>query len=343
MATMDIFTSDAFRTVQLTSAFEKLPYIPTTLGSMGIFDPVPSRTRHIAIEKRDGFLTLIPTTPIGAPITQLSNDKRDIRDFRTVRVAKGFTIYAEELNGIRAFGSESELMQVQAEVMRRANRVMNDKALTDENMRLGALQGILYDADGTTVIRNWFTEWGITASATVNWALDVSTTEVRTMCQTVIRAMRRAGKGAFIQGTTEVHALVGDDFYDALISHASVKTTFQNWNAATELRKDISFDTFYFGGIFFHNYRGTDDNSTLAIPVGRAIFFPVKAPEVFQVAYGPAEFEPWVNTLGQEMYALTIPDRDRNAHVTMEMYSYPLYICTRPEMLQFAKWKSTVA
>ena len=34
---------------------------------------------------------------------------------------------------------------------------------------------------------------------------------------------------------------------------------------------------------------------------------------------------------------MTIPDRDRNASVRIELYSYPLFICTRPEMLQRAK------
>ncbi|MDZ3838713.1 MAG: major capsid protein [Rhodospirillales bacterium] len=40
---------------------------------------------------------------------------------------------------------------------------------------------------------------------------------------------------------------------------------------------------------------------------------------------------------GLDLYAMTIPDRERNAWVKVEVYSYPLFICTRPEMLQRAK------
>jgi len=45
----------------------------------------------------------------------------------------------------------------------------------------------------------------------------------------------------------------------------------------------------------------------------------------------------FVNTLGQPFYALQVPDLSRNAFVDVEVYSYPLPICTRPEMLQSAK------
>lgn len=339
MASMDIFTQSAFNTVSLTAAFQKIPYQPSLLGELGLFEPTPSRTRHIAIERRNGFLSLVPTSPIGGPVAQLNDDKRDIRDFRTVRLAKGFTIYAEELNGIRQFGSETELMQVQEEVARRAGRVKNDMELTEENMRLGALRGIVYDADGS-VIRNWYAEWGISAPAVINFALDVMTTDVRVQCMAVIRIMARASQGAYTNASS-VHALVGDQFYDALIGHPSVKQTYQNWSAALDLRQDVAFQAFSFGGITFHNYRGTDDQTTVTVPSADAFFFPVDAPGVFQVARGPAEFEPWVNTLGQESYALTIPDRDRQAWTKFEQYTYPLHICTRPEMLLTGKRAAT--
>lgn len=337
MAGMDIFTQSAFNTVQLTSAFERIPYQPQLLDELGVFEPAPVRTRHISIEKRDGFLSLIPTTPVGAPITELVNDKRDIRDFRTVRLAKGFTVYAEELNGIRQFGTETELMQVQAEVARRSQRVKNDFQLTFENMRLGALQGLLVDADGT-VIKNWFSEWGIAAPTPVSFKLDVSTTDVATVCKNLVRNMARASKGA-ITPATKIHALVGDTFFDMLIAHSSVKQFYMNWQAASSLRDSASqvFESFEFGGIVWHNYRGTDDNSTVAIPTGRAAFFPVGAQETFKVAYGPAEFEPWINTNGQEFFELTIPDIQRGAWQKFEVYSYPLHICQRPEVLQAGK------
>ncbi len=332
---MDIFNDDAFSMVQLTQAIELTDYLPQTLGGMNIFEPDPVRTLSVAIEKRENVLALIQTSERGAPPEELDRSLRDIRDFRTVRIAKRDTINADEIQSIRAFGSETEFQGVQSEVATRLSRLRNDMELTHENMRLTAVQGILTDADGGT-IKNWFTEWGITQATEIDFALGTAATLVRGKCQQVIRNMRRAAKGAWTPAT-QVHALCSDEFFDALIDHALVRDTFLSWAAATELRSNQAFETFPYGGIFFHNYRGTDDNSTVSIATDKAKFFPVNAPGVFKVAYSPAETFDFVNTPGLPVYAMTIPDRDRNAFVAVEEYSYPLHICTRPEMLQRAK------
>ena len=93
-----------------------------------------------------------------------------------------------------------------------------------------------------------------------------------------------------------------------------------------------------FGGIKFMHYDGTDDNTTVKVPTGTAKFFPVDtAGDFYQAVLTPGEFFPTINQPGQPLYALTIPDRDREAFVQMEVYSYPLFICTRPAALGRAR------
>lgn len=99
----------------------------------------------------------------------------------------------------------------------------------------------------------------------------------------------------------------------------------------------MGFKSFPFGGLAFRNFQGTDDTTTIAIAPDKAKCFPVGARGVFQTAWSPAEFMDFVNTPGRDVYALTIPDRDRIAWARVELYSYPLFICTRPEMLPRAK------
>jgi len=335
MATLDIFNDDAFSMVQLTDALDKMPHKPQFLGQIGVFETRPVRTITVAIEKRDNVLALVQTSPRGTPLDERERELRDVRDFRTVRIAKGDTVYAHELQSIRAFGSETEMMQVQQEIALRMARVMDDIELTHENMRLGAIQGILTDADGSTIF-NWFTEWGISQPAEIDFALTTDDTDVRAKCAEVRRAMQRNAKGAWTPATM-VHAICGDTFYDSLIEHPNVRTTFLNWAAAAELRENKAFESFPYGGIVFHNYRGTDDNSTVAVADAEAKFFPVGARGVFQVAYSPAETFDFVNTPGRPIYSMIVPDRDRNAWARVEEYSYPLFMCSRPEMLQRAK------
>ena len=333
MAGMDVFNNNAFSMTSLTGTVEKIDYVPQTLGQMNLFEPMPVRTRNLFIDRREGGLTLIPSSPLGAPPQELVDDDRDAVPLKTTRLAKGFTVYAHEVEGIRGFGSETEFEQVQAEYLRRMARVRQDMDLTHEYHRLGALQGLLLDADGTTVIYDYFAEFNITPAPVVDFELDDPLTNVRQKCVELKRSMIRSGGGA-ITMQTQIHALAGDEFYDLLVDHPNVRQTYLNWTAAADLRQNTAFDAFTYGGVTFHNYRGTDDNSTVAIAEDQAKFFPVGARNVFKKAMAPAEFGPFINTPGRDVYAMNILDRDRQAWSRGELYSYPLYFCQRPNVLR---------
>lgn len=329
MAGIDIFSGDAFSTFELTSALETVPFVPGALGALGLFEEKPVRTETVAVERRNNRLAIIQTTPRGAPLPQATKDHRDLRDFRTVRVAKGDRLSASELQGIRAFGSTSELQQVQEEVMRRMIKLRRDGDLTHENMRLGAVRGVVTDADGS-VIRDWFQEWGITKPSVISFGLANEKAGIRATCNKLARSVAKACGSAFTQ-QSKVGALVGDNFWDLLTTHPEVEKTYLNYQAAAELRGGTAWSRFEFGGISWENYRGTDDGE-VGISPNEVQFFPVNA-GAFEVARSPGESFDWVNTLGLPWYAIQVPDKDRNSFVDIELYSYPLYICTAPQAL----------
>lgn len=344
MATLDIFKSDAFSLVELTDALNKQDFQPSLLRSMNIFTVRRPRTETVAIEEKDGVLNLIQTSERGAPLEQRTTEKRKIRDFRAPRIAKSDTITASELANIRAFGSESELMQVQEEVAMRLNGpagIMREVEMTWENMMLGAVQGIVTDADSSTLF-NWFTEFDVTQDAEIDFDLDNASPAsgaVRKVCNQVVRQTMKAAKGAWVPGRTMIAGLCGDTFWDQLTGHSEVRATYLQTQQAADLREQVgmAYETFRYGGIEFMNYRGTDDGTTVAVGDLKCKFFPVNAPGAFIAAYTPGEFFDTINRPGQDVYALTIPDEKRNAFVDIEVYSYPLFICTRPKMLQRAK------
>ena len=337
MPSMDIFNSSAFSMTSLSARVEKVDYKPSLLGELGIFDPMPVRTRNIFVDRRSSSLTLVPTSPDGAPPEELAEDLRDAVSLRTVRLSKSFTLRATEVAGLRAFGSETELEVVQAEYLSRMARIRADIELTHEHHRLGALQGKLLDADGSTVIYDYFTQFGFSEVAAIDFALTTDTTDVRGKCNGVARAMARSSKGRMGPGAT-VHALAGDTFFDNLTSHPSVEKTYLNWAAAADLRSSTAFGAFTFGGITWHNYRGTDDNSTVAVAANEAKFFPVGAQGVFQQVMAPAdEWMPFVGTLGRETYGAKIMDpTGLQAWVKGLVNSYPLYMCVVPDVLRKA-------
>ena len=338
MASMDVFKGDAFSLMSMLAAIENVDYRPQYLGSLNLFAPKPQRTRVVAIEMRDNALSLIPTSKIGAPPPQGSGDGRTIRNLNTKRLAKQSRIMADEIQGIRAFGSESELQQVQVEVARRLQQLNDDMELTWEHHRLGAVQGIVLDADGSPIV-NYFDEFGVAQPAVVLFDFaTLASGDVRAKIEgEIVRPMIRAAKGAMVTGS-RVICLCGDDFWDALINHAEVRQTYLNYVAAAELRDATAFGSFKYAGVEFVNYRGTDDGTTVAIAADEAKFFPAGARDVFQVAWAPAEFMDAVNMPGRPLTPLTLPDPSgRNAFTDVEVYSYPLFVCTRPLTLRRAK------
>jgi hypothetical protein len=332
---IDIFNNRPFRAVELTAAMEQIVPVPTLLGNMGeaLFRTVRSRFRTVAIFKRQHVMRLIPVSPIGAPPVQLEKVPGEMRNFGTRRIAKATTVYAEEMQGLLAMPDFQATTTMQAELAQRAGLIRDDVELTHEHQRLGAVQGMVIDADGTTVLDDWFANWGVPVPAAFNFHFDIDTTPIRAICDNVRNAIWLASKGAWVDGQTEIHALCGMAFFQDLIGHPMVERTYLNYAAAAELRGEIA-DTFLFGGIVWHRYRG-GTMTEFAIPDNQCRFFPMRTNgEVFQRVMGPAEFDPFINTPGQDLYALTIPDRDRGAWVATELYNYPLYVCLRPEMLQ---------
>lgn len=334
MLTMDVFRSDAFSAVSMTAALDKLGYVPGLLGSIpGLFEPVPVSTVDIFIEERENEAALIQTSERGEDPAELAGERRKVRGFRTTRLYQHSKIMAHELQSIRAFGSETELSQLQTEIARRQLRMRRNLELTWEHMRLGAVQGLVVDADGSTIY-NWATEFGQTIPAEIDFDLDNATPEsgaIRKKCNLVTRSIKKGLKGLGGNGVS-IYALCGDNFWDDLTAAQEVRETYLNTQMAADLREGNAYETFRYGSITWINYRGTDDGTTVAVGSDKAKFFPVGA-GIFQTALAPAERFDFVNTPGQEVYSWVIPDEKRNAYADVELLSYPLHVCTMPSAL----------
>ncbi|GGF56667.1 minor capsid protein E [Azorhizobium oxalatiphilum] len=331
----DVFNANAFGVVELQEEIvEKVDYKPQLLGQLGIFEPVYSRSRAIGVAEKDRQMTLIPTSETGAPPEELVPKGSSVKLFQAVRLAKGSTVYAIELAGVAALPFDVQTKEVTEEVSDRTGQIIDDLELTWEHMRFGAIQGRVLDADNTTVLVNWYTEWGIAEPAEINFALGTATTDVRKLCRDVGRTMQKAAKGLWTP-STRIGALCGDTFFDQLVNHPQIKETKLGTEKAPLLENIEGYSAIEIENITFINYRGTDDGSTIAIGSDKVRFFPIGARGAFKVGFAPAnEFKPYLNQRGREFYGLLLADTSgREAWDRVELYSYPLFIATRPEML----------
>jgi hypothetical protein len=331
----DIFTQNAWTAIEFhEEVVEKVDFKPQLLGSLNLFEPIYSRSRTIAIASKEGTLSLIPTSEMGAPPEELIPKGSKLRKFDAVRLAKGSTIYAIEMAGVLALPFDQQTKDIAQEVTDRTGQILDDMELTWEFHRFGAILGKVFDADGVTVLYDWFVEWGIAEPAEINFNLNDPATDVRKKCRDVKRTMKRKAKGVW-SPSTRVGALVGDEFFDMLVNHKQIKETKLGTEKAPLLEDIEGFSSIEIEGITFINYQGTDDETTIAIGSQKARFFPIGARGAFKVGWAPAsEFKPYVNRRGQEYVGLVLEDKSgRDEWDRVELYSYPLFACTRPEML----------
>jgi Phage major capsid protein E len=318
---LDIFTTDAFSTVSLTAAIEKVPYQPGRIGALGLFRSEGIRTIMAAIEMRDGQLTLIPVTPRGGPGSSIGGMARNVRPFLANHLQRQAVIYADEVQGVRAFGSETATETVQALVTSRQTTLRAMHEVTLEYHRLGAIKGVVLDADGTTPIRNLFTEFGISQQSL---SFDLAD-NVRGQC---VAAQRLAEAELGATPITGYRAFCGDTFFDELISATSVVESLQYQEGLT-LQRDLRAG-FLYGGITWENYRGSV-GGILFVPTDEAYLVPIGVPDLFLTYFAPADYIETVNTMGLPIYSKVLPDPSgANRFVVIDSQSNPLTICTRP-------------
>lgn len=332
MPALDIFSNSAFSVISLTDAINKVPFVPGRIGQLGLFNETGIVTTSVMIEEREGSLNLIETTSRGSPAAQNTTNKRKARSFIVPHVALEDAILADEIQNLRAFGSESQLEGIQQTVQFRLAEMARKHDATLEHLRVGAIKGQILDADGSTVLYDLFNEFGVTPYTEIDFDLDNTTPAdgaIKKKCHDVRRKIEDE-LGAQPYG--HIHAFCGSAFFDDLIAHKEVTKAYDRYLDGLFLREGQARGSFEYAGIVFEEYRGkvgtvdyTDTN--------KAHFFPVGVPGLFRQYNAPADFVETVNTLGLPRYAKQAVDQEFGRWVKLHTQSNPLPICTRPKVL----------
>lgn len=336
---LDIFNNDAFSVISLTDAISERRVRSGRLGELGLFASTSVSTLSIAIERIGDTIQLVAPSPRGAPGETRDQDKRSIESLTIPHFQRDWSVVADEVQGIRAYGSQTVLLTVQGLVASKIATNIADLDLTEEYSRIGAIQGIVTYKGGQTL--NLFTKFGVTQPAEIDFALSAANPvdgSLREQCTKVIRAVRKNLGGVPFD---YLHAFVGDDFFDALLKHPEVRETYKGWGAAQILRESYvgknrsANPMFEFGGIVWENYGAIDsdgDGALIGIGAKKAHFVPVGVPGLFRTYYAPADYMETVNTLGKRLYAKQWPMQNGKG-VHGETQTNQLSIPTRPGAL----------
>ena len=319
---LDIFKDDAFSLTSLTAAINAMQYKPGRLGELGLFEESGISTTTAVVESVNGELRLLPSSERGAPATQGKGDKRKVRSFVIPHIPHDDTVLAAEVQNVRQFGSEDALQGVQTVINSRLMRMNANHEVTLEFLRLGALKGMIVDGDGSTVLYDLFTEFGVTQQ-THDFKFSSTTTDVR--IQTV-KTRRKVDAALGTQPYSGLRALCGADFYDGLVGHKSVKEAYERFQAGEALRNDPKAG-FRFADVNWEEYRGSvGDNEFVAS--NEAYLYPEGA-GIFKTWFAPADFVETINTIGLPRYAKQkLMDFEKGVNIHTQ--SNPLPINLRP-------------
>jgi len=316
---LDVFTPNAFRLLKLTAAINNTKYAPGRISSLGWFGESGIATLDAAVEMQDGVLTLLDPKPRGAAGTQVRGEKRNVRSFRVPHIPESSALYADEVQGIRAFGSDSQAEVFNTRLNERLTIMRRNIDYTIEAHRLSAVKGIMKDANGAD--HNLFTEFGVTQQ-TVAFALTTSTTKIRQKVLNVIEKVEEQLDGVPFSG---IRVLCGATFWADFIEHDMVKETYLNTAMANEVRGDPTL-SFEYAGATWERYRGTSD---VQIADTEAYAVPEGVPELFITRFAPADYVETVNTIGLPYYSKgEVMKFGKGAE--LEAQSNPLNLCTRP-------------
>ncbi|MCF5687007.1 major capsid protein [Pseudomonas sp. PA-1-3F] len=323
MADIAIFEDDAFTVSSLTAAINEQEYLPGRISSLGLFREEGISTLTVQIEKDGDTLALVPSGERGNSGLVVGGTKRTLIPFNTVHLPERFTIKADEIQGIRAFGTRSELQAVQDVVNKRLAKARRQLDATHEFQRMGALNGQVLDADGKTVLLDIYKSFGVNRQK-LPMDLNSPDTELRVKCGEALDMQEEALGSVTSSGS---RAMCGKNFWNKLIVHKSVKETYLNTMQAASLRGDAR-EAFEFGGIVWERYRGkvagvafVHDDKALLIPEG--------VPDLYISSFAPADYMETVNTQGIPYYSKIEP-LPFNKGVAGEAQSNPLHLCTRP-------------
>ncbi len=324
MPALDIFNNDAFSVSSLTAAIQDQPYVPGRVGELGLFEAEGITTTTVQIESNGNTLSLVPSKQRGESGVVVNGEKRKLIPFNTIHLPQRASIGADEIQNVRAFGSETDVEMVQTVVNRRLGKMRKDLDATIEHHKVGAIKGKIMDADGTTVLLDLFSAFGITQQ-TKAMALATATTKVRKLILEVLDMIEdQLGAASW----TGVRALCGRTFFKDFVEHELVKDAYARYQDGAALRDDPR-SGFEFCGIVWEQYRGAV-GATKFIADDEAYVFPEGVPEMFITRFAPADYMETVNTNGLPYYAKQEP-KPFNKGIDLEAQSNPICLCTRPK------------
>ncbi len=306
---------------ELTASIQKSPFNPGLIAQSKLFVESGISTTAMLLEFDGQRITLVPATPRGGVAQPFTLGRSYGIEISAVHLPTSGAVMADEVQDRRAFGGAA--LETPTELKeRKLGGMRANLEATIEWHRLGAIKGLILDADGTTVIADLYSDFGI---AQVTKSLDLADPASRLLIE-VIDAEREIEDVLGGVVPTGFLAYAAADFMDALRAHPDYEMYLEQARAddlMANYRNAIKV-----GSTTFVEYR-TPRGSQKRIEDGEAFMFPLGVNNLFMTRYAPADWVETVNKPGQPIYAKAQPmPMDRGYFLNAQ--SNPISVCSRP-------------
>lgn len=335
-----------FTAMDLTESINLMPNQWGLLGDLGIFKDEPADSTFVAIDYRNGFLSLLASARRGSiPQADRSRDEGRLV-FEIPHFPDMDVIEPKDLENKFAFvqtpGQAPRRRTVEDEMNDRLEWIKLRHDLLREFLRVGAVKGKIYDGQ-LKLLYDYFVAFNVTQQVfTFNFS--DPNFAVREFTYQISRYIEL---NLHDDVSTGIEVLVDPQFFSALTSHPRVSPFYLQNPTAERFQGDLR-KGFTFGSLTFREYNAQvptsplpgvlqqqTDRMTGTIPfieAGTGYAFPMGTRNTFRVYDGPAYHVYMVNQEGVPVFIST-KVLDHGQGVELRHQSNPLALCRRPTVL----------
>lgn len=303
------------------------------ITDLGIYNQIGVTQSNITLELVEDSIQLIGDVKRGARHTVNSDETRSLKSLPIPHFTYDDAIYAEELAGRRAYGSDQADTEIEVRA-RKLARMMRNWDMTHEAAKVLAItEGKAYAPNGTVAI-DYYAEFGKTRKV-VDFALGTPSTDVVAKNEEVIAHIQ--DNALSLGGVGETLVIASPEFFTKYVGQANVQAAYQMYSSTQEpLRNRLGgnatrFREFVHAGLRLVEYRGSFNGNRL-IPAGKAYAFPTGVDDMFEFYVAPASTFDLVNTIGEKAY-MWEQRSPRNDFIALESESNFLALVRRPQAI----------
>ena len=179
---------------ELDEAVTQPPKVPSRLLTDPMWRNKNLTTTTVMVEFVGGQINLIPDRDrADAPNQKAFGKGSIVRTFRVPHLSLQTTIRADQIQDVRKVGTVDATASNAEVVASEIEEHRNSHDATIEHLMLGAVKGKIFDADGTTVIYDLYSEFGIT-EPTTDLQFSSANTDIGLVITQTLRKMKNALK-----------------------------------------------------------------------------------------------------------------------------------------------------